>query len=90
MVLDPADRTGRATERVTAQVERIRAACEQVAVVMTEVGTSPRRTAWWTGSRLASTVRAFPGPGGDDATGPSQPAERFALAGDRFLAEMRR
>ena len=90
-VKDLADQTGRATERVTAQVEQIRAACEEVAVVMTKVGTTvTEMNGVVDGIAAAVDGSASLGPGGDDVTGLSQLAERLRSEATGFLAEMRR
>ncbi len=90
-VKDLADQTGRATERVTAQVEQIRAACEEVAAVMTRVGTTvTEMNGVVDGIAAAVDGSASLGPGGHDVTGLSQLAERLRSEATGFLAAMRR
>ena len=90
-VKDLADQTGRATERVTAQVEQIRAACEEVAAVMTRVGTTvTEMNGVVDGIAAAVDGSASLGPGGDDVTGLSQLAERLRSEATGFLGAMRR
>ena len=82
-VENPADQTGRATERVTAQVEQIRQASEAVAAGMSTVGTT-------VGEIAAAVDGSSSLAGGDDITGLSQMAERLRSEATGFLAEMRR
>ena len=90
-VKDLADQTGRATERVTAQVEQIRAACEEVAAVMTRVGTTvTEMNGVVDGIAAAVDGSASLGPGGQDVTGLSQLAERLRSEATGFLGAMRR
>ncbi len=90
-VKDLADQTGRATERVTAQVEQIRAACEEVAAVMTRVGTTvTEMNGVVDGIAAAVDGSASLGPGGQDVTGLSQLAERLRSEATSFLEAMRR
>ncbi|SHN84681.1 Methyl-accepting chemotaxis protein (MCP) signalling domain-containing protein [Geodermatophilus obscurus] len=90
-VKDLADQTGRATERVTAQVEQVRAACEEVAAVMTRVGTTvTEMNGVVDGIAAAVDGSASLGPGGHDVTGLSQLAERLRSEATGFLAAMRR
>ena len=90
-VKDLADQTGRATERVTAQVEQIRAACEKVAAVMTRVGTTvTEMNGVVDGIAAAVDGSASLGPGGQDVTGLSQLAERLRWEATGFLGAMRR
>ena len=90
-VKDLADQTGRATERVTAQVEQIRSACEEVAAVMTRVGTTvTEMNGVVDGIAAAVDGSASLGPGRDDVTGLSQLAERLRSEATGFLGEMRR
>jgi len=90
-VKDLADQTGRATERVTAQVEQIRAACEEVATVMTRVGTTvTEMNGVVDGIAAAVDGSASLGPGGQDVTGLSQLAERLRSEATGFLGAMRR
>ncbi len=90
-VKDLADQTGRATERVTAQVEQVRAACEEVAAVMTRVGTTvTEMNGVVDGIAAAVDGSASLGPGGHDVTGLSQMAEKLRSEATGFLVEMRR
>jgi methyl-accepting chemotaxis protein len=90
-VKDLADQTGRATERVTAQVEQIRAACEEIATVMTRVGTTvTEMNGVVDGIAAAVDGSASLGPGGQDVTGLSQLAERLRSEATGFLGAMRR
>jgi methyl-accepting chemotaxis protein len=90
-VKDLADQTGRATERVTAQVEQIRAACEEVAAVMTRVGTTvTEMNGMVDGIAAAVDGSASLGPGGQDVSGLSQLAEQLRSEATGFLGEMRR
>jgi methyl-accepting chemotaxis protein len=90
-VKDLADQTGRATERVTAQVEQIRAACEEVAAVMTRVGTTvTEMNGVVDGIAAAVDGSASLGPGSQDVTGLSQLAERLRSEATGFLGAMRR
>ncbi len=86
-VKDLADQTARATERVTAQVESVRAACDDVAEVMDTVGTT---VADMTGVADGITA-AVDGTGAAGATSPglSQMAETLRSEMTGFLAEMR-
>jgi methyl-accepting chemotaxis protein len=94
-VKDLADQTGRATERVTAQVEQIRQACEDVAGGMTTVGTTVSEMNGLVDG-IATAVDGSPagvGPeplGGTEPMGLSQMAERLRTEAIAFLAEMRR
>jgi methyl-accepting chemotaxis protein len=90
-VKDLADQTGRATQRVTAQVEQIREASEAVTASMSHVGTTvTEMNALVDG--IAATVDGSSSlaTGGDDITGLSQMAERLRSEATGFLAEMRR
>ena len=90
-VKDLADQTGRATERVTAQVEQIRAACEEVAAVMTRVGTTvTEMNGLVDGIAAAVDGSASLVTSGEDVTGLSQLAERLRSEATSFLAAMRR
>jgi hypothetical protein len=85
-VKDLADQTGRATERVTAQVEQIRAACEEVATVMTRVGeTVTEMNGVVDGIAATVVASASLGPGGQDVTGLSRLAERLRSEATGFL-----
>jgi methyl-accepting chemotaxis protein len=86
-VKDLADQTARATERVTAQVESVRTACDDVAEVMDTVGTT---VADMTGVADGITA-AVDGTGAPGATSPglSQMAETLRSEMTGFLAEMR-
>jgi methyl-accepting chemotaxis protein len=90
-VKDLADQTGRATERVTAQVEQIRQASEDVAAVMTNVGaTVGEMNGLVDGIAAAVDGSASLGVDGTDVTGLSQMAERLRSEATGFLAAMRR
>jgi methyl-accepting chemotaxis protein len=90
-VKDLADQTGRATERVTAQVEQIREACEAVAAGMSTVGTTvTEMNGLVDGIAAAVDGSSSLATGGDDITGLSQMAERLRSDATGFLAEMRR
>ena len=90
-VKDLADQTGRATERVTAQVEQIRQASEDVATVMTHVGdTVGEMNGLVDGIAAAVDGSASLGVDGTDVTGLSQMAEKLRSEATGFLAEMRR
>jgi methyl-accepting chemotaxis protein len=90
-VKDLADQTGRATERVTAQVEQIRQACEAVAAGMTTVGTTVgEMNGLVDGIAAAVDGSSSLAIGGNDITGLSQMAERLRSEATGFLAEMRR
>ncbi len=84
-----ADQTGRATERVTAQVEQIRQASEDVAGGMSTVGTTVSDM----NGLVDGIATAVDGSSTLDATEPmglSQMAERLRSEAIGFLAEMRR
>ncbi|SFK39539.1 methyl-accepting chemotaxis protein [Geodermatophilus ruber] len=90
-VKDLADQTGRATERVTAQVEQIRQAAEDVAAVMTNVGsTVTEMNGLVAGIAAAVDGSASLGADGADVTGLSRMAERLRSEATGFLGEMRR
>jgi methyl-accepting chemotaxis protein len=90
-VKDLADQTGRATERVTAQVEQIRQVSEDVAAVMAGVGTTVTdMNGLVDGIAAAVDGSASLGADGSDVTGLSQMAERLRSEAIGFLAEMRR
>jgi methyl-accepting chemotaxis protein len=90
-VKDLADQTGRATERVTAQVEQIREASEAVAAGMSHVGTTvTEMNALVDGIAAAVDGSSSLATGGDDITGLSQMAERLRSEATEFLAQMRR
>jgi methyl-accepting chemotaxis protein len=90
-VKDLADQTGRATERVTAQVEQIRQASEDAAAVMSSVGdTVAEMNGLVDGIAAAVDGSASLGAGGTDVTGLSQMAEKLRSEATGFLAEMRR
>lgn len=88
-VKDLADQTGRATERVTAQVEQIRQACEDVAGGMSTVGTTVDDMNGLVDG-IATAVDGSAGLDGTDPMGLSQMAERLRTEAIAFLAEMRR
>lgn len=90
-VKDLADETGHATERVTAQVEQIRQACEDVADVITAMGsTVTDMNGLVVGIAAAVDGSASLGTSGEDITGLSQMAERLRAEATDFLAQMRR
>ncbi|SFF56191.1 methyl-accepting chemotaxis protein [Blastococcus tunisiensis] len=90
-VKDLADQTGRATERVTAQVEQIRQAADAVASGMGTVGTTVgEMNALVDGITAAVDGSSSLSPGADDTTGLSQMAEKLRSEATGFLAEMRR
>ncbi|SOC51645.1 Methyl-accepting chemotaxis protein (MCP) signalling domain-containing protein [Blastococcus aggregatus] len=88
-VKDLADQTGRATERVTAQVEQIRQACEDVAGGMTTVGATVDEMNGVVDG-IATAVDGSTLVGGAEPMGLSQMAERLRTEAIDFLAEMRR
>jgi methyl-accepting chemotaxis protein len=89
-VKDLADQTGRATDRVTAQIEQIRQACDNVAAAMSSVGTTMTEMNGLVDG-IAAAVDGSASLGADgDATGLSQMAERLRSEATGFLAEMRR
>jgi methyl-accepting chemotaxis protein len=90
-VKDLADQTGRATERVTGQVEQIRQASEDVAAVMSGVGdTVAEMNGLVDGIAAAVDGSASLGTEGADVTGLSQMAEKLRSEATEFLVEMRR
>ena len=90
-VKDLADQTGRATVRVTAQVEEIRQASEAVAGRMSLVGTTvDEMNGLVDGIAAAVDGSASLATDGGDVTGLSQMAERLRSEAIGFLAEMRR
>jgi methyl-accepting chemotaxis protein len=90
-VKDLADQTARATERVTTQVEAIRAACDEVTAVIGSVGTTVgEMNGLVDGIAAAVDGSASLGAAGTDVTGLSQMAERLRSEATGFLAEMRR
>ena len=88
-VKDLADQTGRATERVTAQVEQIRQACEDVAGGMSTVGATVDDMNGLVDG-IATAVDGSSLVGGAEPMGLSQMAERLRTEAIHFLAEMRR
>jgi methyl-accepting chemotaxis protein len=88
-VKDLADQTGRATERVTAQVEQIRQACEDVAGGMSTVGTTVDDMNGLVDG-IATAVDGSSLAGDAGPMGLSQMAERLRTEAIAFLAEMRR
>jgi methyl-accepting chemotaxis protein len=87
-VKDLADQTARATERVTAQVEQIRQACEDVAGGMSTVGTTvDEMNGLVDGIATAVDGSSLAGP--TEPMGLSQMAERLRTEAIAFLAEMR-
>jgi methyl-accepting chemotaxis protein len=90
-VKDLADQTGRATERVTAQVAEIRRACDAVASGMRTVGTTVgEMNGLVDGIAAAVDGSSSLAGGADDVTGLSQMAERLRSEATGFLVEMRR
>jgi methyl-accepting chemotaxis protein len=90
-VKDLADQTARATERVTTQVEAIRAACDEVTSVIGSVGTTVgEMNGLVDGIAAAVDGSASLGASATDVTGLSQMAERLRSEATGFLAEMRR
>ena len=90
-VKDLADQTGQATEKVTAQVEEIRQASEDVAAVMSGLGTTvTEMNGLVDGIAAAVDGSASLNAGDADITGLSQMAERLRSEATGFLAEMRR
>ncbi|MGY1838835.1 MULTISPECIES: methyl-accepting chemotaxis protein [unclassified Modestobacter] len=89
-VKDLADQTARATERVTTQVESVRAACEDVATVMANVGnTVEEMTGLVDGISAAVDGSSSLGPAGTDTTGLSRMAETLRSEMTGFLGVMR-
>ena len=89
-VKDLADETARATERITHQVEAMRAACDDVAAVMSSVGTTVEdMNGLVDGIAAAVDGSASLGPA-DDATGLSRMAEELRAEMTGFLEVMRR
>ncbi len=88
-VKDLADQTGRATERVTAQVEQIRQACEDVAGGMSTVGATVDDMNGLVDG-IATAVDGSSLVGGAEPMGLSQMAERLRTEAIDFLAQMRR
>ncbi|MGY1825223.1 MULTISPECIES: methyl-accepting chemotaxis protein [unclassified Blastococcus] len=90
-VKDLADQTGRATERVTAQVEQIRQASEDVAAVMSSVSsTVDDMNGLVDGIAAAVDGSASLNTAQEDVTGLSRMAEKLRSEAIGFLAEMRR
>jgi len=88
-VKDLADETARATDRITAQVESMRTACDDVAAGMTTVGTTVEEmNGLVDGIAAAVDGSASLGPA-DDTTGLSRMAEQLRTEMTGFLAEMR-
>ncbi|GAA4728167.1 hypothetical protein GCM10023328_03200 [Modestobacter marinus] len=88
-VKDLADETARSTERITAQVESMRTACDDVAAGMSTVGTTvAEMNGLVDGIAAAVDGSASLGPAGD-TTGLSRMAEKLRTEMTGFLAEMR-
>jgi len=88
-VKDLADETARATDRITQQVESMRAACDDVAEVMSGVGTTVEdMTGLVDGIAAAVDGTASLGRS-DDAAGLSRMAEKLRSEMTGFLAAMR-
>ncbi|SEP01916.1 methyl-accepting chemotaxis protein [Trujillonella endophytica] len=90
-VKELADQTGRATERVAAQVEQISRACEDVASVMSGVGTTVGEMNGL-GGGIAEAVDGTLSAGlaGAEGAGLSRMAEQLRAEAISFLEEMRR
>ncbi len=90
-VKDLADQTARATERVTAQVEAIRVACDEVTAVIGSVGaTVGEMNGLVDGIAAAVDGSASLGTTATDVTGLSRMAEQLRSEAIGFLGEMRR
>ena len=90
-VKDLADQTAQATERVTTQVEAIRAACDDATAVIGSVGdTVTEMNGLVDGIAAAVDGTASLGTAGTDVTGLSRMAERLRSEATGFLAVMRR
>ncbi|MGY1741391.1 MULTISPECIES: methyl-accepting chemotaxis protein [unclassified Blastococcus] len=90
-VKELADQTGRATERVTAQVEQIGRASEDVAAVMSSVtGTVGEMNGLSGGIAEAVDGTLSAGLAGSEGAGLSRMAEQLRAEAISFLAEMRR
>jgi methyl-accepting chemotaxis protein len=89
-VKDLADQTGRATERVTAQVEEIRAASEAVAAGMSTVGTTVGEMNGLVDGIATAVDGGSSAVDGAAPMGLSQMAERLRTEAIAFLQEMRR
>ncbi|MBB3677756.1 methyl-accepting chemotaxis protein [Modestobacter versicolor] len=88
-VKDLADETARATDRITQQVESMRAACDDVADVMSNVGTTVEdMNGLVDGIAAAVDGSASLGPA-DDTTGLSRMAEKLRSEMTGFLGAMR-
>jgi len=89
-VKELADQTARATERVTSQVESIRASCADVASGMTAVGaTVTDMNGLVDGIVAAVDGTSSLGPDDSDVTGLSRLAEQLRTQMTRFLGSMR-
>ncbi|WP_448615263.1 methyl-accepting chemotaxis protein [Modestobacter sp. URMC 112] len=89
-VKDLADQTAQATERVTAQVEAVRGACDDVSQVMGSVGTRVVDMAGLVdGIAAAVDGSASVAQGDTDVTGLSRMAEKLRSEMTGFLAQMR-
>ena len=90
-VKELADETGRATERVTAQVEQIGQGCQAAADAIAAMGTTVTdMNGLVEGIAAAVDGSASLAGHGDDVTGLSQMAERLRAEATDFLAQMRR
>ncbi|MGY1811540.1 methyl-accepting chemotaxis protein [Blastococcus sp. SYSU D00820] len=88
-VKDLADQTGRATERVTAQVEQIGSACEDVAAGMSSVGGTVSEMNGLVDGIAAAVDGTSAAELGGGSAGLSQMAERLRSEAIGFLGEMR-
>jgi methyl-accepting chemotaxis protein len=90
-VKELADQTGRATERVAAQVEQIGRACEDVAAVMSGIGGTVQEMNGL-GGGIAEAVDGTmtAGLAGTEGAGLSRMAEQLRAEAISFLGEMRR
>jgi len=86
-VKDLADQTAEATERVTAQIEAIRTACDDVAAVMSTVDSTVGEMTGLVEGITAAVDGAPLDPG--DTSGLSRMAEQLRAETTGFLAEMR-
>ncbi|MQA32831.1 chemotaxis protein [Modestobacter roseus] len=88
-VKDLADQTASATERVTAQVASVRAACGDVSDVMTNVGTTVADMTGLVDGITTAVDGAAADPLGTTSPGLSQLAEKLRAEMTTFLAHMR-
>ncbi|OMQ14500.1 hypothetical protein A7K94_0216210 [Modestobacter sp. VKM Ac-2676] len=88
-VKDLADQTASATERVTAQVASVRAACGDVSEVMTNVGTTVADMTGLVDGITTAVDGSASDPRGTTSPGLSQLAEKLRAEMTGFLAHMR-